>query len=210
MGKLDNGAYGHVSGKIGNLVSYTLNGTNVIRKIGRSTKPPTNAQRAVRKKLKLVNEFLNPIFGFIKVGFSFAAECTGKYPHNVALSYNIKNAMAGEYPNITLDYSKAMVSMGTLTPAINPVVSKLENGIEFTWEVASDMDWKIKNDRAMLLLYFPDSSNAIYFLSGAKRPEGKDFMELAPAYLSEVMQCYIAFYADDKQSLSDSVWAGAL
>ena len=210
MGKLDNGAYGHVSGKIGNLVSYTLNGTNVIRKIGRSTKPPTNAQRAVQQKLKLVNEFLNPIFGFIKVGFSFAAEEIKKYPHNVALSYNIKKAITGEYPNLSVDYSKAMVSMGTLTPAINPVVSKLENGIEFTWEVASDMDWNSKNDRAMLLLYFPDSSNAIYFLSGAKRAEGRDFIVLPPVYLTEVIQCYIAFYADDKESLSDSVWVGAL
>lgn len=178
MGKLDNGAYGHVSGKIGNLVSYTLNGTNVIRKIGRSAKPPTNAQRAVQQKLRLVNEFLNPIFGFIKVGFSFAAEEIKKYPHNVALSYNIKNAITGEYPNLSIDYSKAMLSMGTLTPAINPVASKLENGVKFTWEVSNDMAWKSKNDTAMLLLYFPDSSNAIYFLSGAKRAEGRDFIEL--------------------------------
>src|SRR5688572_11454417 len=118
MGKLDNGAYGHVSGKIGNLVSYTLNGTNVIRKIGRSTKPPTNAQRAVQQKLKTVHKFQKPIFEFNKEGLSLAAKDTKKYPHNMALSYNIQNAMTGEYPNLSGDYSKAIVSMGTLSPAI--------------------------------------------------------------------------------------------
>ena len=210
MGKLDNGAYGHVNGKIGNLVSYTLNGENVIRKIGRSTKPPTNAQRAVQQKIKRVNQFLNPILGYIKVGFSFAVERTGRYPHNMAVSCNVKNAMTGEYPNIEIDYSKALVSMGKLPTAINPNVQRLDNGVEFTWDVTDDMDWNIKNDRAMLLLFFPGASDAIYFLSGAKRSEGRDFVELPAAYLSTQMQCYIAFYADNKQSLSNSIWAGSL
>lgn len=212
MGKLEGGAFGHVSGKIGNLVSYTLNGRNIVRKIGRQTKPRTNAQLAVWQKLKLVNHFLNPIIGFINVGFSFAAEETGKHPHNEALSYNNKNAITGEYPNLSIDYSKAMVSMGLLPPAVNPVVNKMENGVEFTWEVDANMDWNLKNDRAMLLLYFPrpDEADAIYFLSGAKRSEGRDFIELPPAKINADMQCYIAFYPDDKQSVSNSVWAGAL
>lgn len=210
MGKLDGGAFGHVNGKVGNLVSYTLNGKNIVRKIGRQTKPRTAAQLAVWQKLKLVNQFLNPILGYINVGFSFAVEGTDRHPHNEALAYNNKNAITGEYPNLSIDYSKAMVSMGTLPPALNPTVSKLANGVEFKWEVDANMDWHIKNDRAMLLLYFPQSPDAIYFLSGAKRSEGRDFIELPPANLNAEMQCYIAFYADNKQSLSKSVWAGAL
>lgn len=210
MGKLEGGAFGHVSGKIGNLVSYTLNGKNIVRKIGRQTKPRTDAQLAVWQKLKLVNQFLNPVLGYINVGFSFAAEEKGRHAHNEALSYNNKNAITGEYPNLSIDYSKAMVSIGTLTPALNPLVNRLENGVEFKWDVSDNMDWNLKNDRTMLLLYFPQSADAIYFLSGAKRSEGRDFISLAPVNLNAEMQCYIAFYADDKQSASNSVWAGVL
>ncbi|WP_316792689.1 DUF6266 family protein, partial [Pedobacter frigoris] len=173
---------------------------------GKRAKPPTIPELINRQKMAVANAFLKPILPFIKLGFFFAVEGTTKHQHNEALSYNKLYALQGEYPNIEMDYSKALVSKGSLQPAINPAVSLLPNGIEFTWEVAPDMEWGIKNDRTMLLAYFPNQQQAIYIFSGAQRKEGRGFLELPPNLLDQPMHTYISFMADDKMSVSDSTW----
>lgn len=207
MGSIDNGIFGAFKGKIGNLVSYNLKGKHVVRIIGRSTKPPTEGQLAEYQKMTVVNAFLKPILGFINSGFSFAVEGSTKNPYNEALSYNKKNALQGQYPDITLDYTKAMVSTGLLEPPFFPTVNLIANGIEFTWQVSSNVDWGIKNDRAMLLVFFPQKNEAIYILSGARRADGRDVIPLNPDQLNQSMACYISFMADDRKSVSNSVWA---
>ncbi|WP_316788836.1 DUF6266 family protein [Pedobacter frigoris] len=206
MGSMNNGPFGPIKGKVGNLVSYTLRGKNVVRIAGKTSKPPTLAQLINRQKMAVTNAFLKPIIPFINLGFLFAIEGTAKHQHNEALSYNRLHALQGEYPNIEMDYSKALVSKGSLQSAINPAVSLLANGVEFTWEVAQDMEWGIKNDRTMLLAYFPEQQQAIYIFSGAQRKEGRDFLELPANLLDQPMHTYISFMADDKTSVSDSMW----
>ncbi len=206
MGSLNDGPYGGLSGKVGNLVYYNLKGKNVVRKVGYSSKPPTPAKLANYQKMKVVNEFLRPILGFINVGFELAVAGTLKNPHNEALSYNKKFAMQGEYPNISMDYPKALVSMGDLEPAENAAVALHPDGIEFTWYMPADIEWNRKNDRAMLLLYFPDDNSCISVLIGATRAACRDFISLAPAYLTKPVQAYMAFASADRKSMSNSVW----
>ncbi|ALL04431.1 hypothetical protein AQ505_02320 [Pedobacter sp. PACM 27299] len=45
---------------------------------------------------------------------------TNRNAYNEALAYHKKHALTGEYPNISLDYPKALLSIGTLIPANNP------------------------------------------------------------------------------------------
>jgi hypothetical protein len=133
-----NGAFGEFKGKLGNLVSYNLKGKTVVRHIGKSKKPPTEAQLAVRQRMAAVIKFLRPALAFINAGFELAVEGTDRHPHNEATAYNYKNALQGEYPNISMDYSKVLVSMGALEPAINA---------QANLTLSPDMNWAIKNDR---------------------------------------------------------------
>ncbi|MGY0035125.1 hypothetical protein [Pedobacter sp. NJ-S-72] len=48
-------------GRVGNTVTYVLNGQVVKRKIGKSSKEPTIAQLSVRQRTKIITEFLNPV-----------------------------------------------------------------------------------------------------------------------------------------------------
>lgn len=210
MGSLNNGPFSSFNGKIGNLVSYTLNGKNVVRTIGALTKPPTPAQLANQMRMGVVNAFLKPITGFINSGFEFVAAGTTKNPYNEAVSYNKKNAVQGDYPEISIDYSKALVSMGELSPALNPGIAIMPEGIEFTWDLAPAAPSRSKTDRTMLLLFFPDQAEAIYILSGAQRKERRDAVELTAEYLARRIEAYIAFVAADRKSVSDSVWVESL
>ena len=203
-----NSSFGEFNGKLGNLVSYQLKGKTVVRHIGKTKKPPTAAQLAVRQRMATVIKFLRPALAFINTGFELEVIGTDKNPHNAAVSYNAKNATQGEYPAISINYSKALVSKGLLEPAINPQVSLTGTLLTITWSVTADMDWGIKNDRTMLLVYCPELDKVVYVLSGARRSSGQDEMELPANYAGKELQVYISFKASNGKSISDSCWVG--
>ena len=210
MGKLTNGLFGGFHGKIGNLVGYMLKGKYVIRTIGKSKKPLTPARLANCEKMKVVNEILKPSIHAIRAGFRLAVAGTDKNEYNEAVSYNKKNALQGEYPNISLDYSKVLMSMGRLPVAVNPSIS--QNGIEitFNWEVSASPASEYHTDRTMLVIYFPDIKETCCQLVGAKRIEGKDVIVIGPEHVDQRMEAYITFIKDNGKQISDSAHAGSL
>lgn len=148
------------------------------------------------------------MLGFINVGFELAVIGTDRNPYNEVTSDNFNLATMGEYPDISLDYSKLLVSKRSLPPAENAAVNILPDGIAFTWTVPTDIDWNSYNDRSMLLIYYPESGKMINILSGAQRRESTDFVKLAPPYLDQPIQTYIAFASGDRKSVSNSLWVG--
>ena len=210
MGKLINGIFGGFHGRIGNLVGYTLKGKYIIRKIGRSTKPLTPGRKANCQKMTIVNEILSPSLDVIRAGFRLAVAGTDKNEYNEAVSYNKKNAIQGAYPNISLDYTKVLMSMGTLPPAIHPTISQTGEKITFNWEVTEDQKYQYANDRAMLVVYFPDLKVSHCDLLGSRRIEGAHTLNINPEHVNERMEAYISFVKDNGREVSDSAYAGAL
>jgi len=210
MGKLINGIFGGFHGRIGNLVGYTLKGKYIIRKIGRSTKPLTPGRKANCQKMTLVNEILSPSLPAIQVGYRLIVAGTDRNEYNEAVSYNKKNALQGSYPNTSLDYSKVLLSMGTLPTAIHPTLSQTGDKITFNWEVTADQAYQYANDRAMLVVYFPDLKESRCDLIGARRIEGTHTLNINQEHVNERMEAYISFVKDNGREVSDSVYAGAL
>ena len=210
MGKLINGIFGGFHGRIGNLVGYTLKGKYVIRKIGRSSKPLTPGRKANCQKMTLVNEILSPSLPAIQVGYRLAVAGTDKNEYNEAVSYNKKNALQGTYPNLSLDYSKVLLSMGKLPVAIHPTLSQTDHKITFNWKVMLDQSYQYANDRAMLVLYFPDLKISRCDLIGSRRIEGTHTLDIALDHVNERMEAYISFVKDNGRAVSDSVYVGAL
>jgi hypothetical protein len=204
MGKLLQGPFGAATGKIGNIVSYVLNGKNVFRRIGKSKHKPSKAQLASRQGFKAVNEFLHPLKGFINLGFMFEKGGTTQNQHNVATSYNMLNALKDDYPNIEIDYSKVIVSKGTLPAAATPTALTTSSNVTISWSYLSDRDFAFRNDRAMVLFFYPGTKSAIYFLSGAERSSGMQNFEIAENETNGKPMIYISFFAEDRLSVSDS------
>jgi hypothetical protein len=202
---ISKGPFEGFTGKLGHLVSYKLKGQQVTRHIGRITKAPSLAQLAIRQKVAIVNNFLGPIVPLINVGYQFEVAGTTKNQYNAAVSYHTKHATAGVYPNIIMDYSKAMISQGALEPVMAPTVTLNGTVMEFTWQVPAVMDG-IRNDRTLLLVYCPELGRGNYVLSGARRSAGRDEIELSARYIGKELHCYIAFRASNGNSISDSVW----
>ena len=210
MGSLNNGLFGGFSGRVGNLVGYLLNGKSVIRTIGHSTKPLTPARKANCQQMTVVNAFLRPSLNFIRTGFRYITAGTDKNFYNAAVSYNKKHAIQGVYPNLSIDYTKALISAGSLLKADITQIYHHEEGIEFKWEVPADLPWEHRNDRAMLLIHFPDASISKTVMSGARRQEGREIVTIDKNLKESRMEAYITFINEDATEISDSVYAGSL
>lgn len=209
MGKLKGGPFGGVYGKVGNLVGYMLNGENILRKIGKSSKPLTPARKANCEKMTVVNRFLNTSLRFLNIGFGLAVVGTNRNAYNEAVSYNKMNAVQGEYPNISMDYAKALLSKGSLLKANKPQVAEVEGGVAFSWDT-SGIPAEYSNDRVMLLVYFPNTGTSTFNPSGAKRSEGKELLWIGSEMANEPMEAYISFINPFGTEISDSVYVGSL
>lgn len=220
MAKLKNGILGPLIGKLANTVGYERLGQSLVRMAPRKTKkkkPRSDAQKAVNLRFKIVKSFISEINDFVNVGFRKEVAGTTKIPENGAVSYNLKNAVTGEYPNLSLDYSKVLVCKGKLPGPLNAVVDLDGNILKFKWDVNPNWSKKLKRDQVMMLAYLPATNSASYWLSGARRSAGADELE-APIQLEaqgqavkdQFIETYIAFVSDDRQSISDSVYLGRI
>ncbi|MBB5437883.1 hypothetical protein HDC92_001557 [Pedobacter sp. AK017] len=210
MGILNNRQFEGYTGKIGGTVAYKLMGKEVLRIIGKTNKPPTVNQLANRMKMALIIEFLKPITEFINIGFGVNAAKAGMYPHNLAVSFNKKHALKGNYPNIAINYSKVLVAAGNLLPAQNAAVEQITEGLNFTWNAAIAMEWPEREDLTLLLVYFPSLKKAVYIMGTAKRYWGTAVMPIDPVYANQYMETYISFVSIDNKAAANSVYTGAL
>jgi len=125
MAKLNNGILGPLIGKLANVVGYIRLGQPVVRMVPKKLKKKkirTEAQQAVNLRFKIVKSFISKVKTFVAVGFKLEVAGTTKIAENGAVSYNIKNAVIGEYPDLTLDFAKVMISKGHLPAPLNPIV----------------------------------------------------------------------------------------
>lgn len=206
MGKLLHGPFGTITGKVGKTVCYNLKGQPVIRQIGVSKKKSSEKQLASRQRFRVINKLLRPINGFINLGFMFEIIGTTHNQHNVATSNNMLQAIKGSYPDFEVEYSKVIVSKGKLPAARAATAIVTEVNITIGWEYDNNQDFSLRSDRLMALFFYPKTNSAIYFLSGAERSAGTQIFDI-PAYESEGRpEIYISFFAEDRLSVSDSIW----
>ncbi|MDR6783756.1 ABC-type sugar transport system ATPase subunit [Pedobacter africanus] len=209
MGKITNGILGPISGKIGNLVYYNVNGKQLVRKLGKITRPPTPAQLQNRKEMKTVMQFLSPLTEFLNAGFIPSYKERHKTAFSMAVAYNKKNAVTGTNPDIGIAYEKVRLSEGNLEEAIAPTAEMAEEGLKFSWLCPADLDWPANTDRVMLLAYFPNLKTAVYLTSAAQRQQLTETLKLAENLRAEYMEIYISFVAENRKSAANSTYLGS-
>ncbi|MCX2450023.1 DUF6266 family protein [Pedobacter sp. PLR] len=208
MAKASNGPQGHLNGKVGNLVFYMLNGQPIVRLIGRKGKPST-LQLANYQEMAVTTKLLKRMGGFIKLGYGLQARGTVHNAHNLATSYHKKQALTGEYPNISIDYSKVKLSRGIMPETADLKINKLAGGLEITWDPKDYADLA-HNDSVMVMICCPETGKDEEYLNIARRSEGKCFIPMHENVLNQQLEPYISFISADGEKVSDSVYLGNL
>ncbi len=201
---------GSFKGKMGNAVSYQLNGKNVVRSLPRKSvknKRGSEAQNIGRSKFIKVQHFLRPVLHFIRVGFNMEARLRQMSAHNVAKSYNMLNAFNSEGE---IDYSKVLVSFGNLAGAVDVAVEQDDAGLHFSWKNNSEPHLVRSDDQVMLLAYSPNDGSAEMILSGARRKAGYETLAWDGFKEGKEIHIWIAFISDDRQQISMSTYVGEI
>ena len=196
-------------GRVGNTVTYLLNGQIVKRTIGKCSKEATIPQLSARQKTKIITGFLKPVKEFTNIGFEFEARLVQKQSaYNIATSYNWLNALTGEYPDQKIDFSKVLLSRGKMPATTHIDVKFADNRITFKWDETIVNERMKGTDRVMLLAYLPQENRAISLIGGAERLEGSEHLIIPECKEGVHMETYISFLSADYKSISNSVYCG--
>jgi len=209
MGKLMNGINGPFSGKVGAVVGYVSRGKSIMRglpNINKSRKPsPLQAQQHV--KFSLMNKFLGPIIPFLNI--TNKTDNPDLSGYNKAFSYNVKNAISGEYPDLVINYEMALLTRGDL-PNIkqSEALSQSPGKITFSWTDNSGSGQARSNDRAFVAIYCPEIANGwVYKLDLAERSAGSFLFDVAN-FTGHLVHSYMGFLSASGNEVSDSLYIG--
>ena len=202
MGTIKKGILGGFSGKVGTVVGGSWKGIAYMRGQAQSIKNPRTARQVEqREKLKFIVKTLKPFENIINVGFK-----VGKgSPMNAAVSYNVKNAVTGTVPNLSLDYEEFMFSRGKLISALAANVSKSSGGIlmDFEYIGGDGTDLAIAvgiNKTTKEVVICEDPENV--------RDNASTFLTTPASWSGAQVACYIVMKSADGTGVSNSFYAG--
>ena len=207
MAILSNSAFGHPNGKIGGMVYYMLKGQAVCRMIGKQGKPSIK-QLANYQAMQVTMALVKPMKEFIRNSFELEARGTVKNAHNLAVSYNKKQALQGEYPNISVDYSKVVLSYGQLPGARDFSMSKTETGLIVNWNPESYAYGHDGDDILMIQLCYPLTKKGRSCLNASRRDAGSAFIPLTEEEIQGPIEAYACFKSADGRQISNSMYLG--
>lgn len=209
MAIMKHSALGIPHGKIGNLVFYPLKNKLICKKIGKPG-PATPLQLINRQKMTVTMKLLSPMLKYIDLGFALAVKGTDKNAHNLATAYHKKYALKGEYPDIEVDYEKVIISQGALALIDGVQLSKVEKGLNFSWDASQKNENGEYDDLVMIMVCYTVTQKADSYLNAAKRSDGIHFIEMRPEDLEKPMAVYMSVRSADGKRISDSSYLGAL
>lgn len=204
----------HAKGSIGNLTFYRLGDKDVIRiKPAHVRNPRTKAQTNHRLKIKLASRLLKSIHSFIQIGYQ---ETSLDYPANEARQYLMKNCFDITDNGPVIDYSKVIISRGSITKPEEIKFVADDDKFEITWKIPVKGDYTNGEDRLMIAMFMDQDieGKSELVVSPARRKDGIVTANI-PDHKAPV-QIWIFFYnaeeavGESRMKISDSVYVGAI
>ena len=207
MGTISKGILGGFSGTVGTVIGGSWRGIEYMRsRPGRRTTASSQKQKEQQAKFALMVKFQQPFNDLLKYTFgSYAIRMTGP---NSALSYNLRNAVAGTYPDYEVNYSMFLLSRGDLPNALNPAATAGAAGeVNFAWTNNSGTGKAMATDTAMVVIHCPELNQSIYAVGEATRADGELTMEVSN-YSGKTVQTWIAFFSETGKDIATSIYTG--
>jgi hypothetical protein len=208
MAKWFRGINSPIVGKLGDVVGSTWRGIPyaktppVRRKQGSSP-----AQQKQQTTFGMTNALLKYFKNVVKI--TFVTSDTRKTGMNNATKYNQKIAIAGEFPDLYVDFTKLTVAKGDLPPAEECAVTVNGTTLTFTWKPNLGTGSAQERDQVVLVAYCPERKKCEELFGTANRATGRAVLPV-PLFKGEEVHTYIAFTTEDRKQSSDSVYAGSV
>ncbi len=201
---------GDFTGLVGTVVIYKWRGKKVMR-----SRPQTKSKRVLRAKRTAAQANSIARFGFasnVAKRFrnlfekSFEVE-EGQLGRAQAIRYMLRgNAILGNAPDFTIDYSQLVVAKGPVRPAADVNVRRTDGKLAFTWTNNSDQPGAAKYDKA-ILVFFDEKNNFVSFtMEGGDRESGNGRLAI-DKFFKDPVHTWVSFVRDDGKT-ADSVYCG--
>ena len=200
MAKFYSSTFGAISGKHGTAVAVTRkDGLTYLRLHVPASNPRTEKQQAHRAKFALTSKALvpfNPIFKDT-IGITNGI--------SVARSHAFKNAIVGDYPNLSVDYEKIMFSFGPLEKLHNASVTRKDNVATLNWDF-KEMYNCHAGDSVSIVVFNKDTKQVLHIKDIALRLDKSTKIEIHKAWADS--ELYFWAYVRGGDKISDSVFVG--
>ncbi|WEK21639.1 MAG: DUF6266 family protein [Candidatus Pedobacter colombiensis] len=211
MAKLRKGILGGISGKIGPVVGATWKNVTYVRqhpkKKGKK-RPRTAAQLANQKKFTFIQQWLVPFYPYITVGFAKLA--IDQIEVNAAFSANYKTAFSGVWPDIIVDHSKILISVGDLKGLHYVEIQRIAAvKLELNWERSAVRNVSF-DDQLMLVVYCPELKMTDGFIGGVKRNALKCSFDFDEQMAEHAVEVYLSVTSSDRKEIAESIYLGRL
>ena len=209
MGIIRKGANGGFSGRAGSVVGSSWKDIDYIKGLPKkSNKPATQSQLEQQARFALAVTTLQPITTLLNVGFK--GQKTGKATgYNMALQHLLSNAIKGTYPAYTVDFSKMLITKGSLAKAIGLAVATDAGSLQITWSPFTTQFGAFGDDEATGLIYNP-AKNLYLPVEGATRAEGELQIALPADFDGDTLHVFLFFTNRDGSKRSESAYAGQI
>jgi len=208
MAKYQKGILGDFSGMVGTVVGSSWKNVKYMRsKPNRKNRVASDKQSLQRTKWAMAGELIKPLTKLIKTTFNgVAGNMTAV---NKAVQHVLKNAITGTAPNFTIDYSKVLISQGSLPNESDAKATAAAGAVTFTWTNTSGNGLSSPNDKAILVVYCEALKDSVYTLNGADRSAGTATLNVA-GYQGQTVQTWIGFISADGKEVATSRFTGQL
>ncbi|WP_316801194.1 DUF6266 family protein [Pedobacter frigidisoli] len=209
MGTYKNGLNGSVSGKVGAVVGSNWRSIEYFRSLlKKSSKEPTVDQITQRAKFALAPFYLRPIKDVLNIGFGDKNlnKITG---YNAAVKLFITQAVIGAYPDYIIDFSKVIMSKGSLSPIVNLAVGLEDDTLTFTWKKLLNKFSAFIDDSLIFIVL--DSTKMMYLVfDDIVRDDEQYTVDMGGDYSGDTMHIWAFAVKRGDAAVSNSQYVGAL
>jgi hypothetical protein len=205
MAKLHQGLFGQFSGKIGNVVGYVVNGKQYARNHVIPKQADSAAANANRIKFSMASRFTSGLKSVLPVLYP---ACKGTTMRSKALKNILNTGFTGEYPNLSIDYSKVVISAGTSQNMLQTKAGANNSNIKINWHYPKGMGFKEPEYKVILVAYCEAINKCIFTVTKAEQNNGSAALAV-PEFKGETVHTWLACTSVDKSNGINCIYTGS-
>jgi hypothetical protein len=211
MGKIPDGIFGGFSGRVGRVVGYQWRGEDLLRRAPRKRPKGSGTEKQLkqRDKFAMVMGFLTPIQDV--VGVYFGNKYKSKSRFNLAMSYNLTNAVVEVPPSsFALDFPKVLLTKGGLRGMESgAVVVQPGRILELNWVDNSGQGSAAADDLVLVIVYSPVQELFQVYDPAALRGEATVQLTLPTYFSGDEVQVWASMISADRKVAAMSSYLGS-
>ena len=159
-------------------------------------------------KVRLLTPFISPLTPFLNSTYQSVTVQTSCF--NKAMSYNLRNAIAGEFPAFKINYALVAMGVGDLLNLEKPTISSESTGrLTFSWKDNSNEGSARATDQSFAALYCEELQRWEIRNEGPQRNAGSYTLDV-PAFSGKAVHTYIGFLSANTKFVTTSLYAGLI